>query len=92
MSIATPQWPMFKEVLHRQGLMDDMMERCGVDVLDVIRKDRGQAFVEARARCRSCAWVRTCRNWLLVSEDSRSRPPDFCPNMGIFRACLKEDR
>jgi len=91
MSIATPQWPMFKEVLCRQGLMDDMMERCGVDVLDVIRKDRGQAFVDARARCRSCPWVQTCRNWLLVSEGTGPWPPDFCPNAGIFRACLKED-
>ena len=34
MPIATPQWPMFREVLRRQELMDDMMERCGVDVLD----------------------------------------------------------
>ncbi len=91
MSIATFQWPMFKEVLRRQGLMDDMMERCGLDVLDVIRKDRGQAFVEARARCRSCAWVRTCRNWLLVPKGTVPLPPDFCPNAGIFRACLKTD-
>jgi Family of unknown function (DUF6455) len=91
MPFATSQWPMFKDVLHRQGLMDDMMERCGVDVLDVIHKDSGQSFVEARARCRSCAWVRTCRNWLLVSEGAMSRPPDFCPNAGIFRACLKND-
>lgn len=45
MPIARPQWPMFREVLRRQELMDDMMERCGVDVLDVIRRDRGQSFV-----------------------------------------------
>jgi hypothetical protein len=41
MPIATARWPMFREVLRRQELMDDMMELCGVDVLDVIRKDRG---------------------------------------------------
>jgi len=52
MPIATPQWPMFREVLHREEFMDDMMERCGVDVLDVISKDRGQSFVEAHAKCR----------------------------------------
>jgi Family of unknown function (DUF6455) len=92
MSIATFQWPNFKEVLRRQGLMDDMMERCGVDVLDVIRKDGGQSFVEARSRCRSCACVRICRDWLLVSGDAVPWPPDFCPNAGIFRAFLKKHR
>jgi hypothetical protein len=41
MSTAEPQWPMFREVSRRQALMDDMIERCGVDVLDVINCDRG---------------------------------------------------
>ena len=33
MPIATPEWPIFKEVLRRQGLMDDMMERRALLIL-----------------------------------------------------------
>jgi hypothetical protein len=91
MRIATPQWPMFREVLRRQELMDDMMERCGVDLLDVIRKDRGQSLVEARSRCRWCACVGTCRDWLLAPDGDVSSPPDFCPNADFFRTCLKQE-
>ena len=56
MPIARPQWPMFREVLRRQELMDDMMERCGVDVLDVIRKDRGQPSSRRAPRACALAW------------------------------------
>jgi len=54
MPIATSQWPMFSKVLRRQALMDDMIERCGVDVLDLIRKDRGQSLPR-RAPSAACA-------------------------------------
>ena len=91
MSIATPQWPMFREVLRRQEIMDDMMERCGVDVLEVIREDRGQSFVEARTKCRLCSRVKICREWLLTPDGDMSWPPDFCPNARFFRTCLKRE-
>lgn len=90
MPIATPQWPMFREVLRRQELMDDMMERCGVDVLDVIREDSGQSFVEARTKCRLCSSVKICREWLLAANGELSLLPDFCPNARLFRTCLKK--
>ena len=44
MSTAEPQWPMFREVLRRQALLDDMIERCGVDVLNVIHCDTGRSL------------------------------------------------
>ena len=84
------QWPMFTEVLRHQALLDDMMERCGVDVLDVIRRDRGQSFAEARAKCRLCLSARTCREWLLAPRGELASPPDFCPNAHLFRIYLKE--
>jgi len=90
MPIATPQWPMFREVLRRQELTDDMMERSGVDVLDLIRKDRGASLVEARTKCRLCSCVKICREWVLAANGELSPPPDFCPNAGIFRTCLKK--
>jgi len=90
MDAARPRWPLIKDVLHRQALMDDMMERCGVDVLAVIRSDRVQSFAEARARCRLCLSERTCREWLLAPPGERVLPPDFCPNGSLFRLHLKQ--
>jgi hypothetical protein len=89
MRIATTKWPMFTEVLRRQELMNDMMERCGVDLFEVIHKDRGQSFVEARTKCGLCACMGTCREWLLAPKGHVSSPPDFCPNARLFRTCLK---
>ena len=79
---------MFREVVRRQRLMDDMMKRCGVSILDVIRKDRGQSFAEARTKCRLCA-CETCRDWLLAPDAALLSAPDFCPNARVFRMCLK---
>jgi hypothetical protein len=89
MDAATFQWPMFSDVLHRQTLMDDMIEQCGVDVLEVIRSDRGQSYAEARARCRLCLSAGTCREWLLASRGELVSPPDFCPNACLFSQYLR---
>jgi hypothetical protein len=82
---------MFREAIRRQALMDDMMERCGVDVLDVIRRDGGRTFAEARARCRSCLSVGICREWLLAAGSDLGVPPGFCPNADLFRSCLRQE-
>lgn len=90
MDAARPQWPMFSDLLRRQALMEDMMERCGVEMLDVIHTDSGRSFAEARAKCRSCAAVMTCRAWLLTFGGRDTAPvPTFCPNAGLFRTCRK---
>lgn len=77
-----------RELIDRQGLMDDMMARCGVDLLGVIGRDGGQSYVEARSRCRGCASVAVCRDWLLAADAECSEPQDFCPNSGLFRFLL----
>ncbi len=81
--------PTARDMIRRQGSMDDMMARCGVDSLALIGKDGGQSYVEARSRCRGCASVGTCRDWLLTSDGTApSEPQDFCPNSGLFRILL----
>ena len=60
--------PTARDAIDRQGLMDDMMERCSVDPLALIGKDGGQSYVEARAKCRACSCVGNCRDWLLIPE------------------------
>jgi hypothetical protein len=79
--------PTARDLIRQQGLMDDMMTRCGVDLLAVIGEDGGKSYVEARSRCRGCASVGTCRDWLLA-DDGESEPQDFCPNSGLFRLLL----
>ena len=89
MASDTGKPPTARELIRQQGLMDDMMTRCGVDLLGVIGKDGGQSYVEARSRCRGCASVGACRDWLLTSDGkAQSEPQDFCPNSGLFRLLL----
>lgn len=90
MSAAMPHLPAYAETLRRQALMDEMMERCSVDVVELIRSDRASSFAEARARCRLCGSVRTCRDWLLAADGEG--PPDFCPNACLFRIHLTNKR
>jgi hypothetical protein len=85
MAVST-RWPMFNQVRRRQELMDHMVQSLGVDVLTAIRVGDGQAFVEARARCRNCLHESECRNWL-VSPETLPFPPNFCPNANFFRSC-----
>lgn len=49
----------------------------------------GKPSVEARSRCRGCASIGTCRDWLLTGDGKpSSKPQDFCPNSGLFRLLL----
>jgi hypothetical protein len=88
MDTSTPSW--LTQALRQQELMDQMMERVGVDVLTTVRADNGQAFFDARAKCRDCRHESDCRNWLELSETLRV-PPYFCPNANFFRACTLEE-
>jgi hypothetical protein len=83
---GSTRWPMFNQVRRRQDLMDEMMERLGVDVLTAVRKGNGQGFVGARTRCRGCLHESECRLWL-DSSPKLPIPPDFCPNANFFRWC-----
>jgi Family of unknown function (DUF6455) len=89
MDTATPSW--LKEVLGRQELMDRVMEKSGVDVLTAVRADNGQAFFEARAKCRDCPHESACRDWWLESSEELRLPPNFCSNANFFRACKHEN-
>jgi hypothetical protein len=86
MATANSSWPMFRHALRQQQLMDDMMQVLGVDILTAVRADGGQAFVEARAKCRNCPHGNVCCRWL-ESPQATPFPPDFCPNAEFFRAC-----
>ena len=82
-------WPTREELRQRHELMDEMMEKRGVDVLKALRVDGGLAFVEARAKCRYCLHGGVCRRWL--AGDGQRRPEDFCPNAAFFGSVPAKD-
>ena len=89
MPADTSKAPTVRDAIDRQGLMDDAMARCGIDLLALIGKDGGKSYVEARSRCRGCSTVKACRDWLLIPDGKpSSEPQDFCPNSGLFRVLL----
>jgi hypothetical protein len=85
MSATSTNTGPFNRVLASQALMDEMMERCGVNVLELIRRDGAHSFTKARAKCRFCISAMACRQWLL--SPGPSLPPAFCPNAELFRGC-----
>ena len=83
-------WPTRKELHQRHALMDEMMEKRGVNVLEALSVDGGLAFIEARAKCRYCLNEGVCRRWL--AGDGHHGPEEFCPNVGFFGSVpVKED-
>jgi hypothetical protein len=86
MSQATPQWPMVRQVYRRQELMDSMMRTAAVDVVAAVRQ--GQAFLEARSKCRVCPFEQECREWLATCR-AGERSPEFCPNAPFFDVCRR---
>jgi hypothetical protein len=89
MSETARQWPMFRQVWRRQELMDCMMQTTVVDVVAAVHTDRGQAFLDARSKCRLCPHEQECREWLATSRQGRWTP-DFCPNARFFDAYRSE--
>jgi hypothetical protein len=85
MARAMLQWPRLRDVSRRQRLMDDMMARCGADVLEVVRRDRGRSFAEAYARCQLCSSASRCSEWLTGVDGIPAAPTNFCANACLFR-------
>jgi len=82
-------WPTQEELRRRDGLMDLMMRKCGVDADAARQVDGGLAFKEARAKCRYCLHAETCRRWLTIRAPRTSS--DFCPNAAFFLSCISVD-
>lgn len=78
-------WPIFAGALRRHELMDEMMEKQGVDILAAV--GAGDAFVQARANCRACACESACRDWFLEEPGGLA---EFCPNLDFFAALKHE--
>jgi hypothetical protein len=59
--------------------MNEMMERLGIEAVAALR--HGEAFIRARANCRSCHCVGACQQWFLEEPEGTA---ESCPNFGFF--------
>ena len=83
------RWPMYRRVQRQAARMPEMMQRLNVDPGKLARLRRGNAYVEARARCLSCSAKNRCLQWLDSPEQTGERA-EFCPNLALFEACKRE--
>lgn len=74
---------MFDRMDRRLTNMSTMMERLGVDPVDLSWRNQGQLLPSAIHACRACQNGELCREWLLQTPASKE-PPAFCPNAELF--------
>jgi hypothetical protein len=69
--------------------MEELMRRLDVDTGKLVRLRGGDAYAEASARCLFCGTGDKCLRWL--DQPQADTPPDFCPNLTLFRACKRRN-
>ena len=79
------------EIDRRLGNMSAMMERLGVDSIDLCWQDKGLVLAAAIRACQACSNGEVCRDWLIRASASLLRAPAFCPNAPRF-AQAKENQ
>jgi hypothetical protein len=81
---------MLRRVFRQVALMDNMMERVGVDPGAAARDSGGEAWYEARTRCIACCSGKQCRDWLASPPEGQpAEPPEFCHNADFLERCRK---
>lgn len=82
-----PRWPMLHQVEGRAIRTQQMIERLGVDPLQLVRLERGQAYCRVHEICLQCCSADACKTWL-QSRDPEPAQPDFCPNLKLLLSCV----
>ena len=69
-----------------------MVDRLGVDPVDLATDCLGYRLTSALRRCAACDATEACRAWLEQAAGRTANAPAFCPNADIFaRARRKAD-
>lgn len=80
-------FPIYQRVEAQADLMDRMLRHAGIAPVELIRRDRGASWYEARTRCLECRFDRECRAWLATHPgETGTDVPDFCTNAAVLRA------
>jgi len=68
-------------------LMGRMMQRCGIDPVQLAQDRIGLTLASAARSCMACGRTESCRQWAAAADaDGRiCEPPSFCPNAERFR-------
>ncbi len=61
-----------------------MVDRLGIDPVDLATDSLGYRLTSALRRCAACDATETCRAWLEQAGDRTAKAPPFCPNADIF--------
>jgi Family of unknown function (DUF6455) len=66
--------------------MGQMMERCGIDPVDMAQDRLGVTLMQAARACIACGRTQSCKRWLdAADQENIQEPPSFCPNAQRFR-------
>ena len=69
-----------------------MVDRIGVDPVDLATDCLGYRLTSALRRCAACDATEACQAWLAQTGGRAANAPAFCPNSDIFaRARRKAD-
>jgi hypothetical protein len=72
------------DIDRRLGNMSVMMERLGVESIDLCWQDKGLVLGSAIRACQTCPNGEMCRDWLERASSSLQTAPAFCPNAQRF--------
>lgn len=84
MSDPSYGFPIFERVAARAERMDEMLRHARLPPVELIRRDAGRSWYEARTRCLECSLDRACRAWLAEHATDDTSVPCFCPNARAF--------
>ena len=77
-------FPIFERVATQAARMHDMLRHAGVEAVDLIRREHGESWYEARTLCLECSNDRSCGTWLAAHDAGIAAVPEFCPNARLF--------
>jgi hypothetical protein len=73
----------FDRIDRQMANFHDMVDRLGIDPVDLARDCLGYRLSTAVRRCQACDAGATCRAWLDRTTTAENAPA-FCPNADIF--------
>lgn len=85
-----PRWPMLQQVEGRAVRTQQMIERLGVDPMQLVRLERGKIYCRVHEICLKCRVADACRDWL-QSKNNKTERPGFCPNLELFLSCASSN-
>ena len=80
--------PMVTQVERRARRMNDMIKALDVDEIALMRRNRGEAYAQARTKCLNCVCPGECLAWLDAGGEKREAPW-YCPNRDVFANCRR---